>query len=324
MGGNNPLVVWDAKDLHVAATIAVQSAYLSAGQRCTAARRLIVRDGQHEDLVELVAALIDRLIVDHPHATPEPFMGPVIDNEAADQLQEAFLELMGKGGRAIRRLDRKTDDRPFLNPALIDVTEVEQRPDAEMFGPVLQIVRVPDFDSAIAEANATRYGLSASLIGGNTELYDRFWAGVRAGVINWNSPTNGAPSKAPFGGVGLSGNHRPSAYYAADYCAYPVTSSEVERARGAISVGLADAQIAEKRRSKKSLRRRWSKSSRKRPRKRASPRRKPKRPAMPPEPPRKPPWRLKRQQPRRRSRPPRQPPRKSGSRLRRQPPRKRG
>jgi succinylglutamic semialdehyde dehydrogenase len=240
MGGNNPLVVWDAKDLHAAAAMAVQSAYMTAGQRCTAARRLIVRDGEHAELVEIIAGLADRLIVDHPHADPQPFMGPVIDNGAADQLQESFLELMGKGGRAIRRLDRKTDARPFLTAALIDVTEVERRPDAEMFGPVLQIVRVPDFDSAIAEANATRYGLSASLIGGGPELYDRFWAGVRAGVINWNSPTNGAPSKAPFGGIGLSGNHRPSAYYAADYCAYPVTSSESENARATIGIGLAD------------------------------------------------------------------------------------
>ncbi|MDQ4086432.1 MAG: succinylglutamate-semialdehyde dehydrogenase [Pseudomonadota bacterium] len=243
MGGNNPLVVWDAKDLHAAAAIAVQSAYLSAGQRCTAARRLIVRDGEHRELVETITKIVDRLIVDHPHATPQPFMGPVIDNGAADQLQESFLELMGKGGRAIRRLDRKSDDRPFLTPALIDVTEVERRPDAELFGPVLQIIRVPDFDSAVAEANATRYGLSASLVGGGPELYDRFWAGTRAGVINWNGPTNGAPSKAPFGGIGLSGNHRPSAYYAADYCAYPVTSSEAETARATIGVGLADPTV---------------------------------------------------------------------------------
>jgi len=244
MGGNNPLVVWDARDLHAAAAIAVQSAYLSAGQRCTAARRLIVRDGDHQELIDTIVRLIDRLIVDHPHATPPPFMGPVIDNESADQLQEAFLELMGKGGRAIRRLDRPNDERPFLTPALIDVTEIERRSDAELFGPVLQIVRVPDFDAAVAEANATRYGLSAALVGGAPELYDRFWAGVRAGVINWNSPTNGAPSKAPFGGVGLSGNHRPTAYYAADYCAYPVTSSEAETARATIGIGLADPAAA--------------------------------------------------------------------------------
>jgi succinylglutamic semialdehyde dehydrogenase len=240
MGCNNPIVVWDARDLHAAATMVVQSAFLSAGQRCTAARRLIVRDGAQEELVDTVTRLMDRLIVDHPHASPPPFMGPVIDNLAADQLQEAFLELMGKGGRAIRRLDRPDDDKPFLTPALIDVTQVERRPDAELFGPVLQLIRVPDFEAALAEANATRYGLSASLIGGGPELYDRFWASVRSGVINWNSPTNGAPSKAPFGGIGLSGNHRPSAYYAADYCAYPVTSSESENARASIGIGLAD------------------------------------------------------------------------------------
>jgi succinylglutamic semialdehyde dehydrogenase len=244
MGGNNPLVVWDAADLHAAAAIAVQSAYLSAGQRCTAARRLIVKDGAHKDLIELIAKLVDRLAVDHPHATPAPFMGPVIDNDAADQLQEAVLDLLGKGGRVIRRLDRKAADLPFLTPALIDVTDVERRPDAELFGPVLQVVRVSDFDAAIAEANATRYGLAAALVGGGPELYDRFWANVRAGVINWNKPTNGAPSNAPFGGIGLSGNHRPSAYYAADYCAYPVTSSEADSARAAIGVGLKDPQTA--------------------------------------------------------------------------------
>jgi succinylglutamic semialdehyde dehydrogenase len=240
MGGNNPLVVWNARDVQAAAAMTVQSAYLSAGQRCTAARRLIVEDGQHQELIDTIVKLIDRLIVDHPHASPAPFMGPVIDNEAADHLQDAFIDLTGKGGRAIRRLDRKSGNLPFLTPALIDVTEVERRPDEEMFGPVLQVIRVKDFDAALAEANATRYGLAASLIGGSPELYDRFWASIRAGVVNWNKPTNGAPSTAPFGGIGLSGNHRPSAYYAADYCAYPVTSSEAEAPRATIGVGLAD------------------------------------------------------------------------------------
>ena len=244
MGGNNPIVVWDAKDLHAAAAIVVQSAYMTAGQRCTAARRLIVREGEHEALAETIVKILDRLIVDHPHATPAPFMGPVIDNDAADRLQADVLDLMGRGGRALRRLDRKNQDKPFLTPALIDVTDVEKRPDAELFGPVLQMIRVPDFDAALAEANATRYGLAASLIGGAPELYDRFWSTVRAGVINWNKPTNGAPSSAPFGGIGLSGNHRPSAYYAADYCAYPVTSSEAEAARATIGVGLADPASA--------------------------------------------------------------------------------
>jgi succinylglutamic semialdehyde dehydrogenase len=240
LGGNNPLVVWDATDVYAAATMAVQSAFLSSGQRCTAARRLIVRDGGHQELLDTICKLAERLIVDHPHATPPPFMGPVIDNQAADRLQEAFLTLMTKGGRPVKHLERPFEDKPFLTPAVIDVTEIRDRPDAELFGPILQVIRVPDFDAALAEANSTRYGLAASLIGGSPELYDRFWANIHAGVINWNKPTNGAPSNAPFGGVGLSGNHRPSAYYAADYCAYPVTSSEAEQARASIAVGLRD------------------------------------------------------------------------------------
>jgi len=244
LGGNNPIVVWDCKDLAAAAAIVVQSAYLSAGQRCTAARRLIVEDRHHEALVDEIVKLTDRLIVDHPHADPQPFMGPVIDLVTADILQDRFLGLMMKGGTPIRRLDRPHEERPYLTPALIDMTEAKGRLDEELFGPVLQMIRVKDFDAAIAEANNTRFGLAASIVTKTPELYERFWSEVRAGVINWNKPTNGAPSSAPFGGVGASGNHRPSAFYAADYCAYPVTSSESEVARAAISEGLRPAYVA--------------------------------------------------------------------------------
>src|SRR3954451_2681607 len=245
LGGHNPLVVWGAKDVESAAAIVVQSAYLSAGQRCTAARRLIVEEGKEEPLLDAVRKLIDRLIVGEPFADPQPFMGPVIDNAAADHVQEQWLNLMMKGGKPLARLDRPVKDLPFLTPALIDVTDIRDRPDEEIFGPVLQLIRVKDFDAAIAEANNTRFGLAASLVGGSPEMYDKFWAGVRAGVINWNKPTNGAPSNAPFGGIGMSGNHRPSAFYAADYCAYPVTSSEVDRARAALSEGLSDPNMQE-------------------------------------------------------------------------------
>ena len=245
LGGNNPLVVWNAKDIPAAAVIAVQSAYLTAGQRCTAARRLIVEDGKADKLIAEIQALLDRVIVGDAFADPQPFMGPVIDNGAADHVQEQWLNLMMKGGKPLRRLDRPHKGRPFLTPGLIDVTDVRDRPDEEIFGPVLQIVRVKDFDAAIAEANNTRFGLAASLVGGSPEMYDKFWASVRAGVINWNKPTNGAPSSAPFGGIGLSGNHRPSAFYAADYCAYPVTSSEADRAQGALGEGLRDPNMQE-------------------------------------------------------------------------------
>lgn len=240
MGGNNPIIVWDTPDIASAAVLVVQSAFLSSGQRCTAASRLIVKQELADMLIAEVKKIADRLIVDHPHADPAPFMGPVIDNRAADQLTESFLYLMSHGGRPIKHMVRPVQDRPFLSPAIIDVTAMEERPDIELFGPLLQVIRVPDFAAAIAEANNSRYGLSASLVGGSPEQYNQFWANVRAGIVNWNRPTNGASSSAPFGGLGISGNHRPSAYYAADYCAYPVASAEIEQPRASIGVGLKE------------------------------------------------------------------------------------
>ena len=240
MGGNNPIVVWDTPDLHTAAVLVAQSAFTTAGQRCTAARRLIVQEQLADALLAELARLTGRLIVGAPHDDPQPFMGPVIDNETADGLAESFLALLMKGGRPIRHMARPDPARPFVTPGIIDVTDMPGRPDVELFGPLLQVIRIDDFDAAIAEANNTRYGLSASLVSQTPALFDRFWAGARAGIVNWNKPTNGASSSAPFGGVGWSGNHRPSAYYAADYCAYPVVSNEADAARAAIGIGLAD------------------------------------------------------------------------------------
>jgi succinylglutamic semialdehyde dehydrogenase len=240
MGGNNPIIVWDTPDLYAAAVLVVQSAFTSAGQRCTAARRLIVDDKLYEPLIGELGKIVDRLIVGAPHDNPAPFMGPVIDNEAADQLGESFLELVLRGAKPIRHLQRPQPNLPFLTPGIIDVTALDDRPDLELFGPILQVIRADNFDAAMIEANNTRYGLSASLISQTPDLYNRFWANARAGIVNWNKPTNGASSGAPFGGIGWSGNHRPSAYYAADYCAYPVVSNEAEAARASIGIGLRE------------------------------------------------------------------------------------
>lgn len=238
MGGNNPVVVTDTPKLADAAAIIVQSAFATAGQRCTSARRLIVVESVHDALMAELVPLARKLMVGDPLGEPQPFMGPVIDNATAEQLMESFVALITAGGRALLHMRRSLPDLPFLSPGIIEVTEVSDRPDIELFGPLLQVIRVPDLDTAITEANNTRFGLSASLIGGSPEDYGRFWANIRAGIINWNAPTNGASSKAPFGGIGLSGNHRPAAYYAADNSAYPVASTELDQPRATIMVGL--------------------------------------------------------------------------------------
>ena len=118
----------------------------------------------------------------------------------------------------------------FVQPSIIDTTGVDV-PDEEIFAPFLQVRRVPDFDAAIREANNTRYGLSAGLVSDDPANWDRFIHRIRAGVVNFNRPTTGAAGDMPFGGLGQSGNHRPSAYYAADYCAYPVASFEASHVK---------------------------------------------------------------------------------------------
>ncbi len=241
MGGNNPIVAWDTPKIHDAAVLIVQSAFATSGQRCTSARRLIVRSSLYDAVVGEVKALADRIVVGAPFDDPQPFMGPVIDNAAAEGLTESFVYLLSHGGRPIKNMVQPRKDLPFLTPTIIDTTAMTERPDVELFGPLLQVIRVDDFDQAIAEANNTRFGLSAALIGGSPQEYNRFWANVRAGVVNWNQTTNASSPGAPFGGAGLSGNHRPGAFYAADSCAYPVASSELEQPRASIGLGLRDA-----------------------------------------------------------------------------------
>ena len=240
MGGNNPLVVLDTPLLSDAAALIVQSAFTTAGQRCTAARRLIVQESVYDNLMSELVPLTRKLLIGGPLDDPQPFMGPVIDLDTAERLNDSFVTLVTAGGRALVPMRQTKPDVPFLTPGIIDTTDIPERPDVELFGPILQVIRVPDLDAGIAEANNTRFGLSASLIGGSPEDYGRFWANIRAGIINWNRPTNGASSSAPFGGIGLSGNHRPAAYYAADYCAYPVASTEMEQPRANIAIGLKE------------------------------------------------------------------------------------
>lgn len=229
LGGNNPLVAWDG-DPDAAASIIVASAFITAGQRCSCARRLIVPEGPIGDaIIDAVATLADRLRIGAWDDVPEPFMGPLISGGAAERAAMQVETLVGLGARVIRAFESVAGrSTAFVRPAILDVTGLDV-PDEEIFAPVLQVRRVADFGAAIAAANATRFGLSAGLISEDDALWARFRVEVRAGVVNRNRATTGASSDMPFGGIGDSGNHRPSAYYAADYCAYPVASLEADR-----------------------------------------------------------------------------------------------
>ncbi|HSC80831.1 MAG TPA: succinylglutamate-semialdehyde dehydrogenase [Chitinolyticbacter sp.] len=230
MGGNNPLIVEPVSDVAAALHHVIQSAYISAGQRCTCARRLLLPLGAWgAAFLARLVEVVRQLQVDTWDAEPQPFMGAVISLQAADALLVAQARLIECGGIALLPMRRLREGTALLSPGLIDVSTVAELPDEEYFGPLLQVQRYGDFDAALRLANATRFGLAAGLISDSESQYRHFWRASRAGIVNWNKPLTGASSAAPFGGIGASGNHRPSAYYAADYCAYPVASLEAEQ-----------------------------------------------------------------------------------------------
>ncbi|MBK1875970.1 succinylglutamate-semialdehyde dehydrogenase [Pelagicoccus mobilis] len=243
LGGNNPLVVWDSSDVETAIDLILQSAYVTAGQRCTCARRLIIPDNSFgQSVIDQLSAAIDEIRVGSAYASPEVFMGPVISPDTALSLIEKQTEFTDKGANPIRSCRILEENTGLVSPGLIDVTELRDLPDEEIFGPLLQVKRVSTFEEAVSEANNTNYGLAAGLISQDQELYKTFHREVRAGIINWNKPLTGASGAAPFGGIGLSGNHRPSGFFAADYCSYAVASlesSEIEA--GALPPGLRPA-----------------------------------------------------------------------------------
>lgn len=227
MGGNNPLIVDQVADVDAAVYTIVQSAFISAGQRCTCARRLLVPQGEWGDaLLARLVQVVGQIKVGRFDEQPAPFMGSVISLQAAAQLMQAQQHLLASGATALLAMTQPQADAALLTPGILDVTAVNDRPDEEFFGPLLQVIRYDSFEAAIAEANATVYGLAAGLLSDSRARFEQFWLHSRAGIVNWNKQLTGAASTAPFGGVGASGNHRASAYYAADYCAYPVAGLE--------------------------------------------------------------------------------------------------
>lgn len=229
MGGNNALIVEEIDNCDAAVNLAIQSAFISAGQRCTCARRILVKRGAQGDaFIERLVQVAATLRIGRWDAEPQPFMGGVISSPAAEKMLAAQDYLLSLGGRALLTMQRLESGSALLSPGIIEVSEVAALPDEEYFGPLTTIIRYDDFDQALRIANQTRYGLSVGLISPRRAQFEQLLLEARAGIVNWNKPLTGASSAAPFGGVGASGNHRPSAYYAADYCAWPMASLESE------------------------------------------------------------------------------------------------
>ena len=227
MGGNNPLLVDDPDDIDAAVHLTIQSAFVTAGQRCTCARRLLVKRGDIGDaFIQRLVEVAGRIMPDAWNAEPQPFIGGLISEQAAEQVYQAWQAHEARGGRTLLAPKRLKAGTSLLSPGIIDLTGVADVPDEEVFGPLLGVWRYDSWEEAVTLANATRYGLACGLVSADRGKFDALLLAARAGIVNWNKPLTGAASTAPFGGIGASGNYRPSAWYAADYCAWPMASLE--------------------------------------------------------------------------------------------------
>lgn len=227
MGGNNPLIIEEPADIDAAVHLTIQSAFITAGQRCTCARRLLVKKGPQGDA--FLARLVDvsqRIQPGRWDDDPQPFIGGLISEQAARHVFDAWQQRESLGGQTLLAPRLLQAGTSLLSPGIIELTGVANLPDEEVFGPLLGVWRYERFDEAIAMANNTRFGLSCGLVSPDRAQFDQLLLEARAGIVNWNKPLTGAASTAPFGGVGASGNHRASAWYAADYCAWPMASLE--------------------------------------------------------------------------------------------------
>jgi succinylglutamic semialdehyde dehydrogenase len=230
MGGNNPLIAFEIKDFKAAAYLIIQSAFITSGQRCSCARRLIIEDSEEGE--KLLANLMDmtqKIVVGPFDQKPEPFMGSVISDSAVRYLLNAKKELVKSGGKSLAEMELIGGSKTLLSPGIIDMTNATTKYDEEIFGPLLQVIRVKTFNDALKEANNTAFGLICGLLSDDVSLYNEMVRRAHAGIIHFNRATTGASSQSPFGGIGKSGNHRPSAYFASDYCSYPVATMEEEK-----------------------------------------------------------------------------------------------
>jgi succinylglutamic semialdehyde dehydrogenase len=230
MGGNNAAVVLADADLKQAVIECVRSAFVTTGQRCTCTRRVIVHKDAAAKFIPALCKAASALIVAEPRATHPVFIGPMISEAARDGVLAAQRAMQKAGGEVL--VPCTAPDRPghFLTPGIVRVerftTETSLSThagaDVEIFGPLLRVSISDSLDDAIAQANATAFGLAASIFTKDQAAIERFTNAARAGCININTGTAGASSKLPFGGLGLSGNHRPAGAFSLDYCAYPV------------------------------------------------------------------------------------------------------
>lgn len=260
MGGNNPAIVMPDADLKQAVIEVARCAFNTAGQRCTSTRRVIVHKSIADRFIPALVRTARALVIGDPRGlspsttgerTPV-FSGPIIRDDArraALAFQDSLLT--SAGGESLLRAEPLDDPSlhagHYLSPGIVRVPRFSLSQDVardagcdiEVFGPILRLSLASDLDDALEQANASRFGLAASIFTRNKPAADRFLHEARAGCVNVNTGTAGASSKLPFGGLGHSGNHRPAGAFSLDYCAYPVATMVEDGSAATLAEGMS-------------------------------------------------------------------------------------
>ena len=220
MGGKNPLVVLDDADLDIAVDCAVNGAFFSTGQRCTASSRLVVTEGIHDRFVAALTERMKGLVVDDARKSGTQ-IGPVVDQSQLDQ-DNSYIEIGKSEGANLvwggERLNRETPGF-FLQPALFTETSSDMRINREeIFGPVASVMRVKNYEEALDAANDTQFGLSSGICTTSLKYASHFRRNAEAGMVMVNLPTAGVDYHVPFGGrKGSSYGPREQGRYAAEF-----------------------------------------------------------------------------------------------------------
>ncbi len=230
MGGKNTTIVWEDADIEKAVYETLVGAFMSTGQRCSGTSRVVLHDKIADQFTDKFYEAAKKLTIGH--WSKNPFMGPLI-NESAVEKYIRFQEMANReGAESIMRgksLDHLDHKGHYVTPSIhlvkkFDAHSLYQK--TEIFGPNVAIYRSSDFNQTIENINSSGYGLVMALFTKNKELYQEALLQTRVGLLNWNRATNGASSRLPFGGMGKSGNDRPSGHFAIQYCTVPVASLE--------------------------------------------------------------------------------------------------
>ncbi len=229
MGGKNATIVWDDTDMNKAVYETTIGAFLSAGQRCSGTSRILIHDKIYDQFIERFHKSAKKITIGH--WSENVFCGPLISADAVEKYLR-FQEIAKReGAETLMRGKALELDRQgyYVTPSIHLVGKPDDKSvyqKSEIFGPNVAVYRVSDFDEALAINNSSGFGLVMALFTKKREFYERSLLEAKVGLVNWNRTTNGGSSKLPFGGMLKSGNDRPSAHFAIQYCTIPVASLE--------------------------------------------------------------------------------------------------